>query len=110
MNAPSPLARLPRLLHDLGNPLTAIATNVEFLHDIVGDFSGMPANQVALMREVLQEIGQSADRMREITRALQELASTTPDSGAQSEVRTVAKAQPRDGRDATRAAIALEKK
>ncbi len=98
--------RLPRLLHDLGNPLTAIATNVEFLHDLVGDFSAMPANQVELMREVLQEIGQSAERMREITRELQSVASG--DSRAASEMRNLAKAQPRDGREAIRNVSGLE--
>ena len=105
VNTPNPLARLLRLLHDLGNPLTAIATNVEFLNDLVGDFSALPPNQVALMREVLQEIGQSADRMRDITRALRDVAAPASDRAAASEMRDLAKAQPRDPREAIRNVI-----
>ncbi len=49
--------RLPRLLHDLGNPLTAITTNVEFLSDLLKDFEAdIDAQQAALVREVLQEL------------------------------------------------------
>jgi signal transduction histidine kinase len=66
-------ARLRKLLHDLGNPLTAITTNVEFLNDVLGDFSKLPPTQVALLREVLSEIAESAARMRAVTRDLREV-------------------------------------
>jgi signal transduction histidine kinase len=97
---------LAKLLHDLGNPLTAITTNAEFLSDLLGDLSTLPASQVALMREVLSEIAESAARMREITRDLRELASPAPPAKgarpATSEKRDLVKAQPRDARETPR--------
>ncbi len=101
--AADPLVRLPTLLHDLGNPLTAITTNVEFLRDLVGDLSNLPASQVELMREVLNEIGQSATRMREITRDLRELTAPASESRLASNDRPdLVKAQPRDTREGPR--------
>ena len=81
--------RLPRLLHDLGNPLTAITTNVEFLSDLLKDFEAdIDAQQAALVREVLQELRESADRMRSIAMELRPLAAAP-------ELRALAKATPR---------------
>jgi hypothetical protein len=88
------------LLHDLGNPLTAITTNVEFLNDLLGDLSNLPPAQSALMREVLSEIAESAARMREVTRELRELIGPASEPRIPaSEKRGPVKAQPREPHD-----------